>query len=403
MTLAAFVPLLRRCCLPARRLCSHTAGVGAKVISRRDDGSYHIPETRLNELMAREVAHLASEPMESFSLQHLLDVSVDELAEICRKEGPKRLALRIRLLESLPGMQAIPELVQMHEMLSRWYKSLRLLPPHCDLQDFIQKLRMIRKEGLRVVPLVAVGIHNLQLHAPDDFEEGVLDTWLDGFFLSRVSTNALGDHFVSRVLGKPMGIIDPECNATEICTKAAKLASKLCLDCTGHEPAYVVENYEAGGNGQPTDEPCISSYIPSYLMYTILEMLKNSFKATVDSASRAKADIRDRPVCIRICRDEQRMAIMISDLAGGIPLDVGDKIWSYLHGAAARSVDDGEATRLAGYGVGLPLSRLHVRYLHGSLDLTTYPGYGTQAHILLPRIDANQMEVLPQESSAPAL
>lgn len=39
----------------------------------------------------------------------------------------------------------------------------------------------------------------------------------------------------------------------------------------------------------------------------------------------------------------------------------------------------------AGYGMGLPLSRLYARYLSGSLKLRPMEGYGTDAYIHLYR------------------
>merc|ERR1711920_331621 len=106
----------------------------------------------------------------------------------------------------------------------------------------------------------------------------------------------------------------------------------------------------------------------------MLELVKNSFNAWLtDSDGEGKSD----PVRILVCSDEQRVAIRVSDRSGGIPFDVGDQVWSYLYGAAARTQgkDAPPPTAFAGYGVGLPLSRLHARYLGGKLNLATYPGF----------------------------
>ena len=136
------------------------------------------------------------------------------------------------------------------------------------------------------------------------------------------------------------------------------------------------------------------------------ELLKNSFRATLMTSSGIE-DINRRPVHIRVCRDEHQVAILVSDEAGGIPFEVGDRIWSYMYGTAAKmkqakvqpggsqSAESTEEDLLSGYGVGLPCARLYARYLGGNLSVTSYPGYGTQAHLLLPRIDTEQVEELP--------
>lgn len=363
----------------------------------RDESYVQISEERLDELMNHEMAYFATVPDQAMSVRQILDASPEDLARICWTEGPKRLALRIRFLESLSGWQDIAELAKMHQMLSRWYRSLTLCEKK--LSCLTQCVKYIRNDGHQVIPLVSAGIHKLQRAYPGQFEEQFLDRWLDNFFLSRISTNVLADQLVTRVSvrdggkGTPTGIIDPRCNASRACQHAANLAAKICMREKGIVAPFSIETYDSSSM-EPTDSPCLFSYIPSYLTYMILELMKNSFKATVDRSSNGE-EVKRRPICIRVCHDEQRVAILVSDRAGGIPFDVGDKIWSYLYGACARSSD---ASPLGGYGVGLPLSRLYARYLGGTLHVTSYPGYGTQAHLLLPRIAVEQVERLPSST-----
>lgn len=128
------------------------------------------------------------------------------------------------------------------------------------------------------------------------------------------------------------------------------------------------------------------------------ELLKNSFRATLLTS---EVDINSRPVRIRVCRDVHHVAIKVSDEAGGIPFEVGDQIWSYMYGTAAKignmkqlsikkDSDLENPQNLTGYGVGLPCARLYARYLGGKLSLTSYPGYGTQAHLILPRLESQE-------------
>lgn len=47
------------------------------------------------------------------------------------------------------------------------------------------------------------------------------------------------------------------------------------------------------------------------------------------------------------------------------------------------SKSDAHTVPLAGYGYGLPISRLYARYFHGDLVLLTCEGYGTDAVIYM--------------------
>lgn len=50
---------------------------------------------------------------------------------------------------------------------------------------------------------------------------------------------------------------------------------------------------------------------------------------------------------------------------------------------------------LAGYGYGLPISRLYARYLQGDLVISSLEGYGTDAIIYLKVLSSEANELLP--------
>ena len=69
---------------------------------------------------------------------------------------------------------------------------------------------------------------------------------------------------------------------------------------------------------------------------------------------------------------------------------------------AARNFDE-QGTPLAGYGVGLPLSRLYARYLGGALHLQSLPGVGTCAYLYLKRLETEAREELPTHDSVSSI
>ncbi|CAK9118063.1 unnamed protein product [Durusdinium trenchii] len=134
----------------------------------------------------------------------------------------------------------------------------------------------------------------------------------------------------------------------------------------------------------------LDDFLLSILMHVVRELLKNSCQASLELA-KSEAELEDMPIDVIVCADKQHVVIRITDCARGIPRHVGSKIWSYLYSGSPTAM-----TGLSfGYGIGLPLSRLHARYLGGSLDLVSLPGYGVDAYLSLPRVETDLVETIP--------
>lgn len=80
--------------------------------------------------------------------------------------------------------------------------------------------------------------------------------------------------------------------------------------------------------------------------------------------------------------------MQISDEGGGIPRSGLPKIFTYLYSTAKNPVDDlvdinaPEGVTMAGYGCGLPISRLYARYFGGDLQIISMEGYGKHFFII---------------------
>lgn len=86
----------------------------------------------------------------------------------------------------------------------------------------------------------------------------------------------------------------------------------------------------------------------------------------------------------------------MTDVGGGIPRSLSDVVFNYMYSTAPKPSVSGFTTApLAGYGYGLPLSRLYARYLHGDLLICSYEGFGTDAIIYLKVLSEEANELLP--------
>ena len=103
----------------------------------------------------------------------------------------------------------------------------------------------------------------------------------------------------------------------------------------------------------------------------------------------------------------QKIQKQISDRGGGFPLSALERVFRYSFSTARRptsTVDqqtggfgasDLGVPPLAGYGYGLPISRLYARYIAGELLLAPVEGHGCHAIVYLKRDSAHAGEHLP--------
>lgn len=88
--------------------------------------------------------------------------------------------------------------------------------------------------------------------------------------------------------------------------------------------------------------------------------------------------------------------VQISDKGGGIRRSLRDVLFHYMYSTAPKPSTSGmNSAPLAGFGYGLPISRLYARYLHGDLVISSMEGYGTDAIVYLKVLSSEANELLP--------
>lgn len=110
---------------------------------------------------------------------------------------------------------------------------------------------------------------------------------------------------------------------------------------------------------------------------------------------------------VRAIKGQEDVTIRVSDQGGGIPRRMTDTLFEYLYTTAPTPAltssaempsnmgGMGQAAPLAGYGYGLPLSRLYARYFNGDLTMSSIEGFGTEVFVYLQALESEAKERLP--------
>lgn len=318
-----------------------------------------------------------------------------------RKELPVRLANIMKEIQLLP-----PQLLTMPsvQLVTSWYQrsfmeivefEKKNNPCESMLTDFTDTLIKVRNRHTHVVQTMAQGVLELKEHSKTDLStEHAVQYFLDRFYMSRISIRMLINQHTSlfgadRPPGSSghVGVIDPVCDITSVALDAFENAKFLCDQYYLASPNMQIECIPK--------EPRISIvYVPSHLYHILFELFKNAMRAVVENHGVDADSYPDLKVLI--VKGKEDVTIRLSDLGGGISRATSDLLFQYMYSTAPEPSVSGEnSAPLAGYGYGLPISRLYARYLHGDLTITSIDGYGTDALVYIRAISHDSHEKLP--------
>uniref|UniRef100_A0A8C9T4E1 Protein-serine/threonine kinase n=1 Tax=Scleropages formosus TaxID=113540 RepID=A0A8C9T4E1_SCLFO len=376
------------------------------------------------------------------SIKQFLDFGRENACEktsymFLRKELAVRLANTMREVNLLPDnllCQPSVKLVQkwyMQSFLELLEYENRAAEDPRNLNDFLDVLIDIRNRHNDVVPTMAQGvIEYKEQFGFDPFISSNIQYFLDRFYTSRISFRMLinqhsaltetdiahsrkprylcalhvpdpGDmvlHIAALLFGnntnpahpKHIGSIDPACNMAEVVTDAYETAKMLCEQYYERAPELHIEEF----NAKAPNKPIQVVYVPSHLFHMLFELFKNSMRATVELYANSSEDLP--PVQALVTLGKEDLSIKISDRGGGVPLRKIDRLFNYMYSTApSPSLKPSRAAPLAGFGYGLPISRLYARYFQGDLVLYSMEGVGTDAVIYLKALSSESFERLP--------
>ncbi|KAI9021678.1 hypothetical protein CLU79DRAFT_752777 [Phycomyces nitens] len=241
--------------------------------------------------------------------------------------------------------------------------------------NFVKTIEGVKRRHDPVVTTVAQGILEYKEHRKPLVIDTEVEKFLDRFYMSRIGIRMLiGQH--STLYRGPfrrdyVGVICTKTSIREIAQDAIANARYICEDHYGLFKAPEVKMFCPGD--------IEFMYVPSHLNHMIFELLKNSLRAVVE---RYGSDYEDDypPIKLVIAHGKEDITIKISDEGGGIPRSSLPDVWAYMYTTAERQELEPEFNKsefkapMAGFGYGLPISRLYARYFGGDLKLISMEG-----------------------------
>ena len=357
------------------------------------------------------LSEMAATPV---TLQTLYNIGKDPtqedlmaFAQFLRRELAIRMAQRAVELSRLPhGLSEKSTILE----VCGWYAEATSKLVHSEIPNtpelenaFTKLLKSMLRDHTSVVRNLALGCMEVKREVGPDVWvriHGDIDRVLKSFYTSRIGVRFLMEQHITARDRLPgfCGIIQQACKPDEVAHNAAADASNLCYKFTGAAPPIKILCKTKKELGATT-----VTYVSSHIHYMLTELLKNSMRAVVQHHYTPGASSKSLPpVTVVIVRGEEDVTIRVSDEGGGIPRSQLGNMFSFLHSTAPvlhskqhgdsrdstsqpgqmRATSDNTPV-LAGWGVGLPLSRTYARYFGGDLDIKSMDGFGTDAYLHL--------------------
>nr|XP_048282223.1 pyruvate dehydrogenase (acetyl-transferring) kinase isozyme 1, mitochondrial isoform X4 [Myodes glareolus] len=325
-----------------------------------------------------------------------------------RQELPVRLANIMKEISLLPDNLLRTPSVQ---LVQSWYiQSLQELLGFKDksaedaktIYEFTDTVIRIRNRHNDVIPTMAQGVTEYkESFGVDPVTSQNVQYFLDRFYMSRISIRMLLNQH-SLLFGgkgspshrKHIGSINPNCDVVEVIKDGYENARRLCDLYYVNSPELELEELNAVSPGQTIHVV----YVPSHLYHMVFELFKNAMRATMEH--HADKGVYP-PIQVHVTLGEEDLTVKMSDRGGGVPLRKIDRLFNYMYSTAPRPrVETSRAVPLAGFGYGLPISRLYAQYFQGDLKLYSLEGYGTDAVIYIKALSTESIERLPVYNKA---
>ncbi|KAL1488076.1 hypothetical protein ABEB36_015444 [Hypothenemus hampei] len=342
-----------------------------------------------------------------------LNASEEKSFIFLRKELPVRLANIMKEIALLPeNLLRMPSVIAVNDWYMRSFQEIlefeKKDPTPGTLEHFCNELVKIRNRHSDVVETMAQGVLELkESHDVDSHTEHSIQYFLDRFYMSRISIRMLiNQHirlFSALIFGgqlesapgpnrsKYIGCIDTQCDVVSVIKDAYENARFLCDQYYLASPDLIIN--QAQCNDLKKEEYINIVYVPSHLYHMLFELFKNSMRAVMEYHNSSN---EFPPITVAVSKGKEDICLKMSDIGGGIPRSTTDHLFKYMYSTAPQpSKSDAHTVPLAGYGYGLPISRLYARYFHGDLVLLSCEGYGTDAVIYLKALTNEANELLP--------
>ncbi|XP_061110583.1 pyruvate dehydrogenase kinase, isozyme 4 isoform X2 [Conger conger] len=265
------------------------------------------------------------------------------------------------------------------------------------LTKFTETLINVRNRHNNVIPTMAQGVVEYkEAFGVDPVTNQNVQYFLDRFYMSRISTRMLMNQHTLIFDGstnpahpKHIGSIDPNCDVVGVVKDAFESAKMLCDQYYLTSPEVEIKQV----NSKDPELPLHIVYVPSHLYHMLFELFKNAMRATVEAH---ESSLTLPEIKVQVSLGSEDLTIKMSDRGGGVPLRKIERLFSYMYSTAPSPViGNARNAPLAGFGYGLPISRLYAKYFQGDLQLYSMEGYGTAAVIYLKALSSESVERLP--------
>uniref|UniRef100_A0A8C2HVP7 Protein-serine/threonine kinase n=1 Tax=Cyprinus carpio TaxID=7962 RepID=A0A8C2HVP7_CYPCA len=248
------------------------------------------------------------------------------------------------------------------------------------LDEFVDTLVTIRNRHNDVVPTMAQGVIEYRdAFGADPVTCQNIQYFLDRFYMNRISIRMLiNQHTLifdgSTNPGHPssIGCIDSCCDVTNVIRDAYECAKMLCEQYYLGSPELELREINAKNKSQPIQ----ISYVPSHLYHMVFELFKNAMRATIENHETSSTL---PPIKVTVALGGEDLSIKVNESSN----------------MNMRPPQTCLLFPQAGFGYGLPISRLYARYFQGDLQLYPMEGYGTDAAIQLKALSTDSVEKLP--------